>query len=55
MWHVRETGEVHTGLWCGDLREQDHLENLDVDGRVISKWIITFEPTNALSCTKVAM
>jgi hypothetical protein len=55
MWHVRETGEVHTEFWCGDLREQDHLEDLDVDGRVISKWIIVFEPTNALNCTIVSI
>ena len=55
MWHVWETGEVHTGFWWGDLREQGHLEDLDVDGRVISKWIITFEPTNAINCIKVTI
>jgi hypothetical protein len=26
MW---ETGEVHTGVWLGNLREKDHLEDLD--------------------------
>ena len=35
MWHVWETGEVHTGFWSGDLRERDHLENLGVDGKMI--------------------
>jgi hypothetical protein len=39
MWHVWETGEVHTGFWWGDLRERDHLQDLDVDGRGILKWI----------------
>ena len=29
-------GEVHTGFWWGNLRERDHLEELDVDDRVIS-------------------
>jgi uncharacterized SAM-binding protein YcdF (DUF218 family) len=23
--------EVHTGFWCGNLRERDHLEELGVD------------------------
>jgi hypothetical protein len=31
----RETGDVHTGLWWGNLRERDDLENPGVDGRVI--------------------
>jgi hypothetical protein len=39
MWHVRGTGEVHTGFWCGDLREKVHLEDLGVDGGDILKWI----------------
>jgi len=25
-------------FWSGDLRERGHLEDLDVDGKVISKW-----------------
>ena len=39
MWHVLETGEVHTGFWWDNLRERDHLEDLDVDGRLIFKWM----------------
>jgi hypothetical protein len=30
---------VHTGFWWGNLRERDHLEDLDIDGRIILKWI----------------
>jgi hypothetical protein len=26
---------VHTGIWWGDLKDRDHLENLGVDVRVI--------------------
>jgi hypothetical protein len=33
------TGEVHTGIWWGDLREIDHLEDLSNDGRTTLKWI----------------
>ena len=33
-------GEVRTGLWWGDARERDHLEDLGINWRTISKWII---------------
>jgi hypothetical protein len=39
MWHVWETDEVYTELWWGDLRERGHFEDLDMDGRIILKWI----------------
>jgi hypothetical protein len=29
-------GEVHTGLWWGNLK-RNHLEDLGVDGRIILK------------------
>jgi hypothetical protein len=28
-----------TGIWWGNVREIDHLENPDIDGRIISRWI----------------
>ena len=41
MWHVWETGEVHTGFLWGDPREREHLEDLGVDGRIILKFSFT--------------
>jgi len=38
--HVARRGieEVFTEFWWGNLREVDHLEELDVDGRIILRW-----------------
>jgi len=35
----REKGEAYTGLWWGNLRESDHLEDPSVDGRIRLRWI----------------
>jgi len=32
-------GEVCTGFCLGNLRERDHWEDPDVDGRMILRWI----------------
>ena len=31
---------MYTGFGWGNLRESDHLEDQDVDGRVILRWIL---------------
>jgi hypothetical protein len=35
MWK----GEMYAGFWWGKLRERDHLEDPDVDWRIILSWI----------------
>jgi len=41
----------YMGFWWGNLRERDHSEDLDIDGRVILKWIFkTWEGGHGLNC-----
>jgi hypothetical protein len=37
MWYVWGRGKLHTRFWWGNLREIDHFEELEVDGRIIIK------------------
>jgi hypothetical protein len=30
---------MYTGFWWGNLRERDDLEDPDVDGRIMLRWI----------------
>jgi len=32
-------GEMHTGVWWGNLKERNHLEAPGLDRRIILKWI----------------
>jgi hypothetical protein len=36
MWRA----EVYTGFWWGNLREIEHLEDPEIDGRIILRWIL---------------
>jgi hypothetical protein len=40
-WNVTHMGkgDAYTGVWWGNLREIDHLEDPVVDGRIILRWI----------------
>jgi hypothetical protein len=40
MWHAWESREKCIGFWWESLKESDHLEDQDVDGRMGSKWIL---------------
>jgi hypothetical protein len=33
-------GEVHTGFWWRNPRERDHLEDPNIEGRIILRWIL---------------
>ena len=49
VWHVWETGDVHKRFCWGDLKERDNSEDLDVEGRIILKWI--FRKWDGEACT----
>jgi len=38
MWIAWERRGIHTGIWFGNLKEGDRLEDLDEDGRKAFKW-----------------
>jgi hypothetical protein len=44
-----EGGEVHSGFWRRNLRKGGHLDETDVNGRIILKWI--FEKWNGVALT----
>jgi hypothetical protein len=35
MWHVWGRGELHTEFWWGNLTKRDHLEDIDVYGKML--------------------
>jgi hypothetical protein len=37
MWNAWGREQMHKGLWWGNLRVREHLEELGVEGRIILK------------------
>jgi len=35
MWHGWGRRQIHTTCWCENLKEKDHLEDVDTDGIMI--------------------
>jgi hypothetical protein len=34
MWNAEGRRKMHTGLWWGNLKERDHLEDKGVEGEI---------------------
>jgi hypothetical protein len=39
-WGIHGGREIHTDLWCGNIKERAHLYDLGVDGRIKCKPIL---------------
>jgi len=39
MWYVVGRREMHTGFWCRNLKERGFVNDLDMDGWMILKYI----------------
>jgi hypothetical protein len=39
--HIARMGakKIYANIWQGNLKERSHVESLDIDGRIIPKWI----------------
>jgi hypothetical protein len=37
MWHVWGRSEMLAAFWWGKVKERDHLEEIDVDERILLK------------------
>ena len=40
FWYVRGRRDVPTGVWLGRLREGNHIEDIDMYGRIILKLVL---------------
>jgi hypothetical protein len=40
MWHTWEIQEMHKMFWFESLKRRDHLEDLDIDRRIILERIL---------------
>jgi hypothetical protein len=40
MQHAWEKIEIHTEFWLQNLKEGDHVEDLNVDGKIILRGIL---------------
>ena len=54
MWHLWWRAEVYTGLWWGNLRERDHLEDPGVDEGLILRWIFMMWDVGAMHWIELA-
>jgi hypothetical protein len=40
MWHTLEGREMHTQIGCENLKVTYHLEDLDIDGKIILQYTL---------------
>ena len=40
MWHVWEIRKMLTDFWWRNVKEGDHMVDIDIEGRVLWKWVL---------------
>jgi hypothetical protein len=40
IWSTHGKDEIHTIFWLENLKGRDHLEDLDVERKIILEWIL---------------
>jgi len=40
MWHIWGRREMNREFWWGNLKQTDHLQDLDLDMRIILRWVL---------------
>jgi hypothetical protein len=53
MWLGVGRTEMYTGFWWGNLKERDHLEEVDVDGGMIFKWLSKMQGGSSIKCRQL--
>ena len=43
MWHASGRITICTGFWLENLKERDILDDLDIDRRIMLKWVSTHD------------
>jgi hypothetical protein len=47
-------GEMYTRFWRKSMKETDHLEDLGIDGRILSKWFLKTWNGEGMDCIHLA-
>jgi hypothetical protein len=53
MWFGVGRREMYAGFLWGNLKERDHLEEVDIDGGMILKWLSKMLGGSSIKCRQL--